>query len=210
MGAHHREETADEALMLRFQGGDRASFALLVKRHKTPIYNFILRQIRAAPAAEDLTQDVFVKIVQKAAEFKHEARFTTWAYAIARNVCIDHLCKMSLRRHPSPARASAPPPRRPSSRHRSRRTPRTSRRRPFPCRVPSRPRRTLVRPFHRLLERSGALHFQQIAKCRVFAFALATALRASHAQRITCGPCSKTSCPRVRCSMTSNSNTRFP
>jgi RNA polymerase sigma-70 factor (ECF subfamily) len=105
MGANHREtgrdETADEALMLRFQGGDRASFALLVKRHKTPIYNFILRQVRAAPAAEDLTQDVFVKIVQKAAEFKHEARFTTWAYAIARNVCIDHLRKMSLRRHPS-------------------------------------------------------------------------------------------------------------
>ncbi|WP_437574461.1 RNA polymerase sigma factor [Sorangium sp. So ce887] len=96
-----REEVTDEALMMRFQGGDRAAFAGLVRRHKTPIYNFILRQVRGPAIAEDLVQDVFVKIVQSASDFKHEARFTTWTYAIARNVCIDHLRKMSLRRHPS-------------------------------------------------------------------------------------------------------------
>jgi RNA polymerase sigma-70 factor (ECF subfamily) len=96
-----REEVNDEVLMLRFQGGDRSAFAVLVRRHKTSIYNFILRQVRAAQVAEDLVQDVFVKIVHNATEFKHEARFTTWAYAIARNICIDHLRKMSLRKHPS-------------------------------------------------------------------------------------------------------------
>lgn len=96
-----REEVTDEVLMMRFQGGDRASFAGLVRRHKTAIYNFILRQIRTPAAAEDLVQDVFVRVVQNAADFKHEARFATWAYAIARNLCIDHLRKMSLRRHPS-------------------------------------------------------------------------------------------------------------
>lgn len=96
-----REEVTDEVLMLRYQNGEREAFAQLVRRHKTPIYNFILRQVRAQPAAEDLTQDVFVKIVQNAADFKHEARFSTWTYAIARNVCIDYLRKMSLRRHPS-------------------------------------------------------------------------------------------------------------
>ena len=101
MAAISREEASDEVLMLKFQSGDRAAFAVLVRRHKTAIYNFILRQVRVPPAAEDLAQDVFVKIVQNAADFKHEARFTTWAYAIARNVCIDHLRKMSLRRHPS-------------------------------------------------------------------------------------------------------------
>jgi RNA polymerase sigma-70 factor (ECF subfamily) len=101
MAAISREEGSDEALMLRFQSGDRAAFGILVRRHKTAIYNFILRQVRIPPSAEDLAQDVFVKIVQNAADFKHEARFTTWAYAIARNVCIDHLRKMSLRRHPS-------------------------------------------------------------------------------------------------------------
>ena len=101
MAAISREEASDEVLMMKFQSGDRAAFAVLVRRHKTAIYNFILRQVRVPPAAEDLAQDVFVKIVQNAADFKHEARFTTWAYAIARNVCIDHLRKMSLRRHPS-------------------------------------------------------------------------------------------------------------
>jgi len=96
-----REEVTDEVLMMRFQGGDRAAFAGLVRRHKTNVYNFILRQVRLPQVAEDLVQDVFVKIVQNAADFKHEARFSTWAYAIARNVAIDHLRKAALRRHPS-------------------------------------------------------------------------------------------------------------
>jgi RNA polymerase sigma-70 factor, ECF subfamily len=96
-----REEVTDEVLMMRFQGGDRSAFAGLVRRHKTNVYNFILRQVRLPQLAEDLVQDVFVKIVQNAADFKHEARFSTWTYTIARNVCIDHLRKASLRRHPS-------------------------------------------------------------------------------------------------------------
>ena len=96
-----REEVSDEALMLRYQGGDRTAFTLLVRRHKTPVYNFILRQIRSATVAEDLTQDVFVRVVQSAADFRHSARFSTWAYTIARNLCIDQLRKDKLRRHPS-------------------------------------------------------------------------------------------------------------
>ncbi len=96
-----REEVTDEALMLRYQGGDRAAFTLLVKRHKTAIYNFVLRQIRSPALAEDIAQDVFVRVVQAAAEFRHSARFSTWIYTIARNLCIDQLRKQQLRRHPS-------------------------------------------------------------------------------------------------------------
>ncbi|HRI68072.1 MAG TPA: RNA polymerase sigma factor [Polyangium sp.] len=96
-----REEVTDEVLMLRFQGGDQSAFAKLVRRHKTPVYNFILRSVRSREVAEDLVQDVFVKVVQNATEFKHEARFSTWTYTIARNVCIDHLRKAALRKHPS-------------------------------------------------------------------------------------------------------------
>ncbi|MBI4705490.1 MAG: RNA polymerase sigma factor [Deltaproteobacteria bacterium] len=87
--------------MRRFQEGDRGAFAALVRRHKTLVYNFVLRQVRSRATAEDLVQDLFVKVVQSAASFKHEARFTTWIYSIARNLCIDHLRKMSLRRHAS-------------------------------------------------------------------------------------------------------------
>src|SRR3954447_25153741 len=101
MGPISREEVTDEVLMLRFQAGDRSAFAVLVRKYKTPIFNFILRLVRAGTVAEDLVQDVFVKIVQSAVDFKHESKFSTWAYAIARNICIDHLRKMTFRQHAS-------------------------------------------------------------------------------------------------------------
>ena len=103
-------EVSDEVLMMKFQGGDRSAFASLVRRHKTPIFNFVLRQVRSRTTAEDITQDVFVRVVQNAASFKHEARFTTWVYTIARNVCTDHHRKMSLRRHPSLDQAAGKDP----------------------------------------------------------------------------------------------------
>jgi RNA polymerase sigma-70 factor, ECF subfamily len=91
----------DETLMLRYQQGERAAFAQLVRRYQGPLYNFAMRQIRAAQVAEDVVQETFVRVVQNAADFKHEARFTTWVYTITRNLCIDHLRKRALRKHPS-------------------------------------------------------------------------------------------------------------
>jgi RNA polymerase sigma-70 factor (ECF subfamily) len=94
-------DVTDEALMIRFQRGDRAAFTLLVRRHQSALYNFSLRYLRVQSAAEDVVQDAFVRVVQNAAEFKHEARFTTWLYTIARNLCIDQMRKRALRKHPS-------------------------------------------------------------------------------------------------------------
>jgi RNA polymerase sigma-70 factor (ECF subfamily) len=91
----------DEMLMLRYQQGDRAAFAQLVRRHQTALYNFALRQVRVPQVAEDVVQESFVRVVQNAADFKHEARFTTWVYTITRNLCIDHIRKRALRKHPS-------------------------------------------------------------------------------------------------------------
>lgn len=96
-----RPEVSDEQLMVRFQRGDRSAFALLVRRHQTPLYNFAYRQLRAPPQAEDVVQEAFVRVVQNAADFKHEARFTTWLYTITRNLCIDQLRKRALRKHAS-------------------------------------------------------------------------------------------------------------
>jgi RNA polymerase sigma-70 factor, ECF subfamily len=92
---------ADETLMLRYQQGDRAAFATLVRRHQGPLFNFAIRQVRIPQVAEDVIQETFVRVVQNAADFKHEARFTTWVYTITRNLCIDHLRKRALRKHPS-------------------------------------------------------------------------------------------------------------
>ena len=94
-------DATDEMLMVRYQRGERKAFVELVRRHNRPIYNFVLRQVRMPSLAEDVTQDVFMRVVQNAAEFKHEARFLTWLYTIARNLCIDQLRKQSHRRHAS-------------------------------------------------------------------------------------------------------------
>jgi RNA polymerase sigma-70 factor (ECF subfamily) len=96
-----RSDATDEMLMVRYQRGDRDAFAELVRRYQRPIYNFAIRQLHHGGLAEDVTQDVFLRVVQNAAEFKHEARFSTWLYTIARNLCIDQLRKLSHRRHPS-------------------------------------------------------------------------------------------------------------
>lgn len=95
------DRASDEALLARHRRGDQAAFAALVRRHQRSLYNFALRQVRAPSVAEDVVQDVFVRIVQNADGFKETARFTTWAYTIARNLCIDHLRKRVHRRHAS-------------------------------------------------------------------------------------------------------------
>jgi RNA polymerase sigma-70 factor (ECF subfamily) len=96
-----RSEVTDEALMIRFQRGDRSAFAQLVRRHQTGLYNFALRQLRIQSVAEDIVQEAFVRVVQNATDFKHEARFSTWVYTITRNLCIDQLRKNALRKHAS-------------------------------------------------------------------------------------------------------------
>jgi RNA polymerase sigma-70 factor, ECF subfamily len=112
--AHEVEADAavtDELLMIRYQRGDSEAFGWLVRRHNQRLYNFILRLVKNPSAAEELAQEAFLKIVKNSASFKHEARFSTWLYAIARNLCIDHQRKQRLRRHNSldqPANQSQP------------------------------------------------------------------------------------------------------
>lgn len=96
-----RSEVTDEILMVRFQSGDRAAFTQLVRRHQTALFNFALRQLQVRSVAEDVVQETFVRVVQNAPEFKHEARFSTWVYTITRNLCIDQLRKRALRKHAS-------------------------------------------------------------------------------------------------------------
>lgn len=92
---------SDEMLMVRYRRGDKAAFAELVRRYERPLFNFALRFVRAREAARDVTQETFLRVVRRAAEFKHESRFSTWAYAIARNLCLDELRRAQHRRHPS-------------------------------------------------------------------------------------------------------------
>ena len=101
-----RPDPPDESLMLRYQQGDKSAFPVLVRRHQQALFNFAFRQVRMPQLAEDVVQETFVRVVQNAADFKHEARFTTWVYTITRNLCIDQLRKRALRKHPSLDQAS--------------------------------------------------------------------------------------------------------
>lgn len=94
-------DATDEMLMVRYQRGDAHAFAELVRRHNRPVYSFVLRQLRDSAVAEEVTQDVFLRVVQNAAEFKHEARFSTWLYSITRNLCVDQSRRLAHRRHAS-------------------------------------------------------------------------------------------------------------
>lgn len=99
--SEHRSDAGDEALMARFQSGDRGAFALLVRRHQRPLYNFALRHLASSAAAEEVVQDSFMRVVQSASDFRQTSRFTAWIYTIARNLCIDALRKRAQRPHRS-------------------------------------------------------------------------------------------------------------
>jgi RNA polymerase sigma-70 factor (ECF subfamily) len=94
-------EAADEVLLARFQSGDARAFEVLLARHRRTIFHFILRWVGDKETAEDLLQDVFLRVVASSREFKGESKFTTWLYTIARNLCIDTGRKRAFRRHAS-------------------------------------------------------------------------------------------------------------
>jgi RNA polymerase sigma-70 factor, ECF subfamily len=91
-------DESDERLMLRFQGGDARAFEVLVRRHRTPLFSFLLRLTGDRGRAEDLCQETFLKVVRAAAGWAPRARFQTWLYAIARNQAVDEARRQALRR----------------------------------------------------------------------------------------------------------------
>lgn len=94
-------EAPDESLLERFAGGDDEAFALLVERYQRPMYNFVRRSVQDPAVAEDILQETFLRVVQRADEFRGQAKVSTWMYTIARNLCVDHARKMVHRRHAS-------------------------------------------------------------------------------------------------------------
>jgi RNA polymerase sigma-70 factor (ECF subfamily) len=76
-------EVSDEALMLRYQRGDRSAFGLLVRRHQVPVYNFLLRELGSALSADELAQEVFLGVVREGGRFNYETPFATRLFSIA-------------------------------------------------------------------------------------------------------------------------------
>ena len=98
--------------MLRFQAGDARAFEVLVRRHRTPVFSFLLRLTGDRGRAEDLCQEAFLKVVKASAGWQERARFTTWLFSIARNLAVDEARRMSFRRaEPLDAGKAGDPPR---------------------------------------------------------------------------------------------------
>jgi RNA polymerase sigma-70 factor (ECF subfamily) len=84
------EVGADERLMSAVQNGDRESFGRLVARHKVPIVNFLYRYTLDRDLAEDLAQEVFLRVFREARSFDPlRGKATTWIYTVARNLARD-------------------------------------------------------------------------------------------------------------------------
>lgn len=83
--------------MLAFKSGDARAFSTLVSRHRQPVFNFILRYVGHRQRAEDLLQETWLKVVRSSSEWEPKARFTTWVYTIARNLCVDSARKEAFR-----------------------------------------------------------------------------------------------------------------
>ncbi len=96
MGTHPDPDTE---LMLRVKRGDREAFEALVEKYKRPVVNLIYRTLPDATEAEDLAQHVFLQVYKSADRYKVSAKFSTWIFTIARNLCLNEIRRRS--RHPA-------------------------------------------------------------------------------------------------------------
>lgn len=104
----------DEELVLSLSRGKTDSLGILVARWEQPLFRFVYRLIGGREDARDLCQETFLRVLRNAADFREGARFSTWMYQIALNLCRDHVRRRqrwSLRLVPSrevPAEDGAP------------------------------------------------------------------------------------------------------
>jgi RNA polymerase sigma-70 factor (ECF subfamily) len=92
------DEKSNEDLMGSVRLGNRHAFEVLINRHQRSVLNFIFRFLGNRADAEDLTQEVFLRVWKAAGTYKPDAKFTTWLYRIATNLCINRQHAIRIRR----------------------------------------------------------------------------------------------------------------
>ena len=84
------EGTSDAEVMLRVKAGDQPAFDYLVQKYRRPLVSFMYRMARNAAVAEDLAQEVFLRVYRSRERYEASAKFTTWLYRIATNLAVNH------------------------------------------------------------------------------------------------------------------------
>lgn len=91
MKAMEKSRPNDEELFASYLGGDHKSFEKLLDRYSEPLLGYIGRLVRDRVLAEDIMQEVFIKVIKGAHSFDASQSFKSWIYAISHNACMDHL-----------------------------------------------------------------------------------------------------------------------
>jgi RNA polymerase sigma-70 factor, ECF subfamily len=81
----------DALLMVRVREGDQTSFGLLLQRHRGPVFHFLCRMVQNQAVAEELAQEVFLRIYRTRATYQPTAKFTTWLFRIATRLALNSL-----------------------------------------------------------------------------------------------------------------------
>src|SRR5689334_14520654 len=89
-------EAADEDLRLAYRDGYAAAFETLYAKHRGRLYRFVLRGVKSRAVAEELYQEVWIRVIEARERYEPQAKFTTWLYTIAHHQLIDHWKKRGL------------------------------------------------------------------------------------------------------------------
>src|SRR5947209_10232708 len=84
------EAFSEAKVMVRVKAGDHTAFEYLVQKYRRPLVGFMYRMARNAAAAEDLAQEVFLRVYRSRESYEATAKFTTWLYRIATNLAVNH------------------------------------------------------------------------------------------------------------------------
>lgn len=87
VAAEPRESTDGAELMLRLAAGDSSAFAALIERYQSPVFNTVRRYLGDRAVAEEITQEVFVRVFKAAATYERKAKFETWLHHVVFNLC---------------------------------------------------------------------------------------------------------------------------
>ena len=88
----------DAELMLRVKDGDGASFAILLEKHRLPVIHFLYRMVQNQAVAEELAQEVFLRVYRSRGSYEPTAKFTTWLFRIATHLALNSLRDAKHRR----------------------------------------------------------------------------------------------------------------
>jgi RNA polymerase sigma-70 factor (ECF subfamily) len=84
------DQASDAAVMLRVAAGDEDGFNYLAQKYHRPMIHFLFRMVRNQAVAEELAQEVFLRVYRSRQSYRAEAKFTTWLYRIATNLAVNH------------------------------------------------------------------------------------------------------------------------